>query len=944
MKDYRFLNRMWSAEMNKTIKTLLFITVALSLGACGSDDKLPGGTNPGDQDPLAEGTPLFYIERQVTSEEDELNDPLHFVGGARLVMKARADRAAPETVLSDRLCASNCDFRDLDVSYDGLYVLFAMREEDPDENDNEQYTWDLYEYDIENDSIRALLPNDDASKFNHEITPRYLPSGDIVFASTRQTYTRAINQDTGKPGYSGLEEDRQERALNLHVMSADGQNIRQITFNMSHDLYPVVLPDGSILYSRWDNFTRDAMNLYRVNPDGTRNHIVYGMHSHDTGPGDTEFQFVKANLLPDGRVFVLARPMDSQFYGGDFLTIDITDYVDNTTPTALTNGSGPAQQSITDTSVNTGAQYSTGGYYADFHPLWDGTNRALASWSLCRVQDGQTILPCNDNTMGDAGNQPATPAYGIRMLNYEDDTQVPVIPGQTGVVITDVVLGYVRTAPLTFADDFPFEENNCLNANFKLDAGTQTELCSSQEGVLHIRNVYETDGALNFGGTDVSASYNQWADPSQTTVANRPARFLRVIKGYPEPDRDIQDPDGEAFGRAGAQRMKQILGYAPIEPDGSVKVRVPANVPLMISITDDSGKRLTARHQNWLSVRPGEVLECKGCHTRGSTEPHGRFNAQPDSTNPGAVSGSSYPGATPEILSPFSYTVSGEILNATMAEAKFSYIETNLNATAGQMLKLNRDPRFSFSWLDNDPMADLTAADLESEDPLDPQLPWYDNIPLLADTAYELPTNNFCGNWSYRCRIDINYPDHIQPLWEYNRTGLLTLAHGGDGVTPTQFACVDCHTRTDAMNLAQVPAGQLELTSQVDTGIRMRSYNELFIADIEQELVEGALQDIVCTELQEQPVLDQDGNPTFDQNGDPITQLVEVIVQCPATEGPYVSPAGARSGASNSFFALFQAGASHENYLTPAELRLITEWLDIGGQYYNDLFAAPERN
>ena len=68
MKDYRFLNRMWSAEMNKTIKTLLFITVALSLGACGSDDKLPGGTNPGDQDPLAEGTPLFYIERQVTSE------------------------------------------------------------------------------------------------------------------------------------------------------------------------------------------------------------------------------------------------------------------------------------------------------------------------------------------------------------------------------------------------------------------------------------------------------------------------------------------------------------------------------------------------------------------------------------------------------------------------------------------------------------------------------------------------------------------------------------------------------------------------------------------------------------------------------------------------------------------------------------------------------------
>jgi len=27
--------------------------------------------------------------------------------------------------------------------------------------------------------------------------------------------------------------------------------------------------------------------------------------------------------------------------------------------------------------------------------------------------------------------------------------------------------------------------------------------------------------------------------------------------------------------------------------------------------------------------------------------------------------------------------------------------------------------------------------------------------------------------------------------------------------------------------------------------------------------------------------------------------------------------------------------------LTPAELRLISEWIDIGAQYYNDPFVAP---
>jgi hypothetical protein len=34
----------------------------------------------------------------------------------------------------------------------------------------------------------------------------------------------------------------------------------------------------------------------------------------------------------------------------------------------------------------------------------------------------------------------------------------------------------------------------------------------------------------------------------------------------------------------------------------------------------------------------------------------------------------------------------------------------------------------------------------------------------------------------------------------------------------------------------------------------------------------------------------------------------------------------------------------HTGYLTPAELRLISEWLDIGAQYFNDPFVAPVAN
>jgi hypothetical protein len=47
------------------------------------------------------------------------------------------------------------------------------------------------------------------------------------------------------------------------------------------------------------------------------------------------------------------------------------------------------------------------------------------------------------------------------------------------------------------------------------------------------------------------------------------------------------------------------------------------------------------------------------------------------------------------------------------------------------------------------------------------------------------------------------------------------------------------------------------------------------------------------------------------------------------------------ANASSRFFDEFAAGAPHDGYLTPAELRLLSEWLDVGAQYYNNPFAAP---
>ena len=55
--------------------------------------------------------------------------------------------------------------------------------------------------------------------------------------------------------------------------------------------------------------------------------------------------------------------------------------------------------------------------------------------------------------------------------------------------------------------------------------------------------------------------------------------------------------------------MRQLLGYVPIEPDGSVRVMVPANVAFQITVLDANARALPdfPRHRSWLAVQPAGV-------------------------------------------------------------------------------------------------------------------------------------------------------------------------------------------------------------------------------------------------------------------------------------------------------------------------------------------------
>lgn len=848
------------------------------LAACGG-----GGIGSGQNtDPVVVDVAIAYIKRPVpvdnqgAVEPSDVRELRTFNIGADLFVRERATVSAAETNITNRITQGGglFDIRDLEMSFDGTKVLFAMRgpfEQGAAEED--QPTWNIWEYTLGTDMLRRVITSDLTAEAGHDVAPSYLPDGRIVFSSTRQRQSKAVLLDEGKPQFDAQDEDRNEPAFVLHVMNADGSDIHQISFNQSHDLDPTVLTNGQVLFSRWDNAAgNNEVNLYRMNPDGSALELYYGSESHDTGTNGATVQFVQPREMPDGRILTIVRPFQTDEAGGDLVAIDGQNYVENLQPTAPNAGllAGPAQARVVVNDVRTDDSISPGGEFTSAYPLFDGTSRMFVSWSPCRLLNVTLqIIPCTTAALADPNAVAAPPLYGVWIYDRAANTQLPVFAPEEGIVISDIVAGQPRTVPPIIFDQ---ESTGTLDP----------DLVAEGAGLIDIRSVYDFDGST---GVNISTL----ADPAQTTADQHPARFLRLEKAVSLPDRDVRDFNNSAFGVSQGQGMREILGYVPVEPDGSVVAKVPANVPLALSVLDGNGRRITGRHQNWLQVRPGEVLRCNGCHASPGVS-HGRQAAFVSAWAGATADGQPFPNTEAAFFADF-----GE----TMAQVK----KRISCATDCALITPSVDVVYDDIW--TDPVAAGRAKDAS--------FAW-----RYADLTTPLPTPGNCiAGWSPRCRITINYEAHIHPLWAKPRVTLDV-----DGVTVlADDTCTTCHSPTDAAAAPRVPAGQLDLSdgpSDIDA-THFKAYRELLSADNEQVVNGGALQDRLV-QVGVDPV-----------TGDPIFAPVGV--------NPPMNTVGAL--ASGNFFDRFAVGGSHAGRLAPAELRLLSEWVDIGAQYYNDPFQAP---
>lgn len=430
---------------------------------------------------------------------------------------------SPDGVVTPITNFTGASISDPCVSFDGTKILFSMR---PSGASNRN----IYEINADGTGLRQVT-----SGGGHDFDPSYLPNGKILFTSSR---------------HGGMDEYNHSPAENMYCCDMDGSNLERVSFNMSDDFDPTLMPDGTIVYTRWEHFgTFNRFPLFVAHPDGSAPFHKFGPHNRN---------FFHAQPTPDGRLIAIESTMVNEDAG----PIAILKLEQG--PADPVDQSNSQHWDVLTAQVNNDGPPWTYGAFKYPFPL--GGNTYVASYTLPAAQESDVD-------------------YGLYTFTLEQSgAGTPQDPAT--ITIKDLTFLY---------DDPDWNEYDA-----------QLLAPHAKPPVIPPEEV----PGLDYGTILAADVFNRGTNDGQERPVKGTDQIdeILVMVGIPTVQGEPNDFSANEFEK------RAILGRAPVYSDGSFRIRVPADTPISWATLDNLDRAFVNKRAWMYVRPGEEISKCNGCH------------------------------------------------------------------------------------------------------------------------------------------------------------------------------------------------------------------------------------------------------------------------------------------------------------------------------------------
>lgn len=435
-------------------------------------------------------------------------------------------------------------------------------------------------YDVDSGKTRTLINTDTGN----------LRDPEISFDGKRVIFSMRMNK---------------EDDYHIYEIGIDGSNLKQLTSAKGvSDIDPLYLPDGGIVFTstrqpKYCMCNRHIMgNLFRMESDGA-NITQIGVSTLFEG---------HSTMLNDGRILY-----------------DRWEYVDRNFGDA--QGLWTVNPDGTKHSIYYGNNTASPGAVIDGRQI-PGTDLVLCIFSSCHDRPWGS-LAIIDRKKGVDGKEPVVKIYPEEALNL-------------------VANGDLDT--FKWVQSFRYEDPFPMNKEWFLVSRTlykypewNNQACGYKQGIFLVgmdgseelliegeRSVFDPH-IVESSAKPVTLPMmrNFTSDKGQFYVVNvyEGTHMQGIEKGVAKWLRVIESPEKRSWTHGGwsgqgeqapalnwhSFENKQIFGEVPIEEDGSVNFMVPAGKHVYFQLLDKD-KKMIQSMRSGVSLMPGEVNGCVGCH------------------------------------------------------------------------------------------------------------------------------------------------------------------------------------------------------------------------------------------------------------------------------------------------------------------------------------------